>query len=74
MEIQWIFCAIITKDKDIPVTGHEGPWGCETSRLPHFLDIRLTDGSEVVSPTRRPLYTPEKIPGTLFGRILGINN
>jgi hypothetical protein len=31
-----------------------GPWGCETSRLPHFLDNRLTDGSEAVSHTRRP--------------------
>jgi hypothetical protein len=25
------------KDKAIPVTDREGPWGCETSRLPHFL-------------------------------------
>jgi hypothetical protein len=25
------------KGKDIPVTGREGPLGCETSRLPHFL-------------------------------------
>jgi hypothetical protein len=25
------------KGKDIPVTGREGPEGCETSRLPHFL-------------------------------------
>jgi hypothetical protein len=25
----------------IPITGREGPWGCETSRLPHFLDNRL---------------------------------
>jgi hypothetical protein len=37
--------------KAIPVTGREGPYGCETSRLPHFLDNRLTDGGEVVSPT-----------------------
>jgi hypothetical protein len=27
----------IKKLKAIPVTGREGPWGCETSRLPHFL-------------------------------------
>jgi hypothetical protein len=47
------------KGKAIPVTGHEGSWGCETSRLPHFLDNRLTDGSEVVSPTRRPPFTPQ---------------
>jgi hypothetical protein len=31
----------------IPVTGRGGPQSCETSRLPHFLDNRLTDGGEV---------------------------
>jgi hypothetical protein len=46
------------KGKAIPVTGREGPQGCETSRLPHFLDNRLTDGGEVVSYTRRPPFTP----------------
>jgi hypothetical protein len=25
------------KGKAIPVTGHEGPQGCEASRLPHFV-------------------------------------
>jgi hypothetical protein len=25
---------------------------------PTFSDIRLTDGGKVVSPTRRPLFTP----------------
>jgi hypothetical protein len=35
--------------KAIPVTGREGPWGCETSRLPHFLDNRFIDGGEVVT-------------------------
>jgi hypothetical protein len=44
--------------KAIPVTGRGGPYGCETSRLPHFLDSRLTDGGEVVSCTRRPPFTP----------------
>jgi hypothetical protein len=33
-----------TKGKAIPVTACEGPLGCETSRLPHYLDNRLTDG------------------------------
>jgi hypothetical protein len=28
--------------KAIPVKGCGGPYGCETSRLPHFLDNRLT--------------------------------
>jgi hypothetical protein len=35
--------------KSIPVTGSGGPQGFETSRLPHFVDSRLTDGGEVVS-------------------------
>jgi hypothetical protein len=46
------------KDKAIPVTCREGPHGCETSRLPHFIYIRLTDGGEVVSLTHRPPFTP----------------
>jgi hypothetical protein len=40
--------------------------GCETSRLPHFLDNRLTDGDEIVNLTRRTLFTPWKIAGTYF--------
>jgi hypothetical protein len=31
----------------------EASYGFETSRLPHFLDNRLTDGGEMVSLTRR---------------------
>jgi hypothetical protein len=54
------------KGKAIGVTGREGPQVCETSRLPHFLGNRLTDGGEFVSPTRRPPFTPRKIPGTHF--------
>jgi hypothetical protein len=49
-----------SKGRAIPVTDHEGPWGCETSRLPHFLDNRLTDGGEVIGPTRRPPFTPQE--------------
>jgi hypothetical protein len=37
--------------KAILVTGRGGPYGCETSRFPHFLDDRLIDGGEVVSLT-----------------------
>jgi hypothetical protein len=39
------------KGKDIPVTGRGGPYVCERSRLSHYLDKRLTDGGNVVSPT-----------------------
>jgi hypothetical protein len=46
--------------KAIRVTGHEGPWGCETSRFPHFLHNRLTHGGEVVSLTRQPPFTPQE--------------
>jgi hypothetical protein len=54
------------KCKAIPVTGRGGPYGFEMSRLPHFLDNRLTDCGEVVSLTsRRPLLRG-KIPGTHF--------
>jgi hypothetical protein len=41
------------KRKAIPVTGSEGPWGCEMSRRPHFLENRFTDGGEVIL-TRLP--------------------
>jgi hypothetical protein len=54
------------KGKAIPVTGREGPSGCETSRLLYFLDNRLTDGGKVFSHTRRPPFTSRKIPGTHF--------
>jgi hypothetical protein len=42
----------------ILVTDREGPEGCETFRVPHYLDNRLTDGGKVVSLTRRPPFTP----------------
>jgi hypothetical protein len=42
--------------KAILVTGREGPHGCETPRLPHFINKRLTDGGEVVSLKRRPPF------------------
>jgi hypothetical protein len=53
------------KGKAIPVTGREGPQGWETSRVPHYLDNRLTYGGKVVSLTHQPL-PPKKIPGTHF--------
>jgi hypothetical protein len=42
------------KGEAIPVTGRRASQGCETSRLPHFLNNRLTDGGEIVSRTPRP--------------------
>jgi hypothetical protein len=50
----------IEQGRQFCVTGHGGPTACETSRLPHFLDNRLTDGGEAVCnriaviPTERP--------------------
>jgi hypothetical protein len=46
--------------KAIPVIGHGGPQGCDRSRLPHFLDNRLTDGSKVVSLMRRLPFNPQE--------------
>jgi hypothetical protein len=45
-----------------PVTGREGPWGCETSGLPHLLELdsRLIDGCKVVRLTRRWPFTLHK--------------
>jgi hypothetical protein len=48
------------KGNAIPLTGHEGALYCETSRLPHFLDNRLTDGGEIVCLTLRPPFTSQE--------------
>jgi hypothetical protein len=45
------------------------PWrtsGLREVEAPTFSDIRLTDGGEVVSLTRRPHFNAMKIPGTQF--------
>jgi hypothetical protein len=42
------------------------PLGLREVEAPTFSDIRLIDGGKVVSPTRRPLFTPVKIPGAHF--------
>jgi hypothetical protein len=44
----------VQKGKATPVKGRQGPYGCETSRLPHYLDNQLTDGGKTVSLMRRP--------------------
>jgi hypothetical protein len=66
--VSYHFCedgSIKCEAKAIPVTGRRGPYGCKTSRLPHFIDNRLTDGGEV-SPTRWLPFTPRKNSGTHF--------
>jgi hypothetical protein len=42
------------------------PLGLREVEEPTFSDIRLIDGCEVASLTRRQLFTPRKIPGTRF--------
>jgi hypothetical protein len=44
----------------ILASGRGSPLCCETLRLPHFLDSRLTDDDEVVSLTRWPPFTPQE--------------
>jgi hypothetical protein len=67
MMMMTIIIIIIIIKVTIPLlTGREAPWVCETSRLLQFLDNRLTDSGEVISSTRRPPFTPRKIPGTYF--------
>jgi hypothetical protein len=46
------------KSKGILVAGRGGLQDCEISKLPHFLNNRLTDGSNVVIRTRRPHFIP----------------
>jgi hypothetical protein len=46
--------------KAVPVTGHRGPYSCETSRLQHIRDNWFTDGSGVVSFTRWLLVIPRR--------------
>jgi hypothetical protein len=57
-----IIIIIIIISKTISVVGRGSPYGCETSRFPHFLDSWLTDGGEV-SLTHLP-FTSRKVSGT----------
>jgi hypothetical protein len=52
---------IVKKSKVIPVTGHDGGlYGSETLRIPHSLDIWITDGGKVVRTAHRPRFIPHK--------------
>jgi hypothetical protein len=48
LPIDVMIILIKSKSKAIPVTGHGGLKTCEMLRIPDYLDIRLTDGGEVV--------------------------
>jgi hypothetical protein len=63
--LQSIVPAVHGKGKGIPIQAVE-PLGLREIEAPTFSDIRLADGANIVSRTRRPLFTPRKIPGTSF--------
>jgi hypothetical protein len=56
----YIFSVI--KRKSIPVTGRGGEWGCETSRLSHFVDSRSQMATVRLSALRfcSPPFTPKE--------------
>lgn len=53
------------KRKAVPATSHGDPKDCQMSRLPHYLDNQITDGSELISLMNRPLSIA-KMTGTHF--------
>jgi hypothetical protein len=63
--IYFHFCRNVTEVK-LSLYRPRRPLGLREVEAPTFLDIRLIDGGKVVSPTRRPLFIPRKIPGTHF--------
>jgi hypothetical protein len=66
-----VVVVVIIIIKAIPVTGLEGLQSCEMFKIPYSLDNQLIDGGTFVSPTHRPLFTPQKhyffnVSGTHF--------
>jgi hypothetical protein len=53
-------CYVYILRKAVPVTDRGSQYGCETSRLPHFLDNRLTHDGVSVSLRRGPRFNPHK--------------
>jgi hypothetical protein len=47
------------KSKPILLSGTAGTFGFGISRIQHFSENRLTDGSEIASLTRRLRFTPQ---------------
>jgi hypothetical protein len=58
--VHTIIIIIIINDKAIAVTGLGDLEECGMLRIPHCLDNRLRDGSEVVGLARLPRFTPQK--------------
>jgi hypothetical protein len=54
-----------SKEEVKEATGCGDRQGCETSRFPHFLDIRLTDGADFRRMCLLPII-PRKVLGTHF--------
>jgi hypothetical protein len=67
LEYHEIVSEIKLSKKNYPCNRPWRPMGCEMSRIPHFLDNRLTDVGKVASLTAlSTLYYPRKISGTHF--------
>jgi hypothetical protein len=47
----------INVNNAIRITERGGPYGCETQRIPHFLDNRMTEGGEVINPMSWPRFS-----------------
>jgi hypothetical protein len=60
--------SLYRKCKAIAVTGHGGLQNSETSRIPHFVDIRLTDDSKDVILKSRPHMPPGRYPARISVR------
>jgi hypothetical protein len=56
----------VKKKVKLPLYGPWRPLELREVEALTFSDIRLIDGGKVVSPKRRPLFTPRKISGTDF--------
>jgi hypothetical protein len=58
---------LIPKGKAILLTGRGGPYGCETLKLPHFLD-RLTESG------KRVCGSIDEVAGSTVDEVIGFLN